>query len=90
MFLKIILSVIFLVISLPLSAFCNDTHLDKVEGHGHCVTMCSFVCSHATVSEQRIISMFDDAKVIVLLTIIDSSYQNPSLDSLLRPPMYTA
>ncbi len=88
--LKIIILAVFLVSLVPLGAFCHDTHTDVMAGHDHCVTMCNSVCSHATVPDQKIVWTSPAPVVSLMLALIDSSYQDPSLDTLKRPPVYSA
>lgn len=88
--LKVIILATFLVSIMPLAAFCHDTHQDTMAGHGHCVMMCSSVCFHATIPDQKIVSISATPVVSVMLAVIDSAYQNPSLDTLKRPPVFSA
>jgi zona occludens toxin (predicted ATPase) len=89
-FLIIIIFSAFLLNIMPLGAFCNDAHANEKTNHSHCVMMCDSVCCDTTVPDQKNVSIFLRPVVSVMLAVIDPAYQNPSLDTLKRPPVFSA
>jgi len=87
---KILILAVFLLSAFPLGAFCSDAHEDANEGHGHCVLMCHSVCFHAIAPDQKVVSIPAIFAVSLVFSAIDVSYQNPSLDTLKRPPVVSA
>jgi|CXWL01.1.fsa_nt_gi hypothetical protein len=88
--LKIFILAIFLLSAFPLEAFCSDAHQETNAGHGHCVLMCHSVCFHATAPDQKVFFIPATPVVSLVFSAIDVSYQNPSLDTLKRPPVVSA
>lgn len=89
-FLRVILLAIFLIGIFPLGAFCNEAHQEAKTEHGHCILMCHSVCAHATVMEQKAVFTPVIPSTASLISTINLSYQNPSLDTLKRPPVVSA
>lgn len=89
-FLKVIILALFLVSIFPLGAFCSDEHPDTQATHGHCVLMCHSVCAHATIMEQKAVFIPAIPSTASLISSVNLSYQNPSLDTLKRPPVVSA
>ena len=89
-FLKIFILAVFLLSAFPLGAFCSDAHQETKSGHGHCVLMCPSVCFHAIAPDQKIVFTPATAQLSLVSATINFSYQNPSMDTLKRPPVVFA
>ncbi len=85
---KILLLAVFLIGVLPLEAFCSDAHQEAdAASHGHCDVICHTSCTHAIVPDFKVMTMPLILSVPSVFSSIDLAYQNPSLDTLKRPPV---
>lgn len=87
--LKVCILILFFLYLLPLGAFCQDSHNNPTETteHGHCVLMCHATCTHAVVLNEKVHIASFVPHLETGLSFETASYQNPSLDSLKRPPI---
>lgn len=88
-FLKVCILVFCFIYLLPLGAFCQDSHNNSTETteHGNCVLMCHSTCTHAVVLNDVVHIASFVPHLEAGISFETASYQNPSLDSLKRPPI---